>query len=68
MSSTSQAILRTIAQSLKASIGEVGVLRPDGKTYWRVSATTADGEQWTAEAEDYDMAVCELAAMVGMDD
>lgn len=68
MSSTSQAILRTIAQSLKASIGEVGVLRRDGKTYWRVTATLPNGEKWTAESVNYDEAVALLAAELGFDD
>jgi hypothetical protein len=65
MSSTSQAILRTIASSLKASIGEVGVLRRDGKTYWRVTATLPSGERWTAESVNYDEAVSLLAAELG---
>lgn len=68
MSTTSQAILRTLWQSLKVSIGEVQILKPDGTFAWRISAQDAAGERWTAEHSNYDDAVGELAAMLGFGD
>ncbi len=67
MSAESQILLDLIRRSLGLSIGEVQIMRPDGRLYWRISATAASGESWTAEAEDYAKAVAELAVSLGYD-
>jgi hypothetical protein len=61
-----QAILATLRQHMKLSIGAVLVSRPGEGEAWRIDASDAGGERWAAE-EDFYAATCMLAELVGFE-
>jgi len=62
-----EAVLGTMRQHLKLSIGVVGVTRLGVGEVWRIDASDASGERWAAEHEDYYTAACMLAELVGFE-
>lgn len=63
-----EATLDTIRRSLRLSVGCVQVYRYQDRRYvWRLDATDARGQRYTAEHEDYGAAVLLLGELVGFE-
>lgn len=62
-----EVVLDTMRRSLGLSVGVVRYQPVGDDEVWRIDATDASGERWTASHPDYGAAVVMLAELVGFD-
>ena len=60
-------VLDTIRDSLRLHVGFCRWSDDLGNLFWVVSARDNDGQRWVAKHEDFYLAVCRLAKLVGFD-
>ena len=60
-------ILDAIRDHMKLHVGFCQWTRDDGVSLWVCSARDNDGQQWVARHEDFYLAACGLAELMGFD-